>query len=33
MRDRQGRFALETPNNPIDEITALAERLDAMMEQ
>jgi hypothetical protein len=33
MRDRQGRFALETQSDPIDQITALAERLDAMMEQ
>lgn len=32
MRDRQGRFALEQPSDPIDQITAAAERLEAMME-
>jgi len=31
MRDRQGRFALQSPSDPIEQITALAERLDAMM--
>ena len=31
MRDRQGRFALERTSDPIEQITALAERLDAMM--
>ena len=31
MRDRQGRFALQSPSDPIEQITALAEKLDAMM--
>ncbi len=33
MRDRQGRFALQTQSDPIEQITALAEKLDAMMSE